>query len=103
MRQAGVSVKDSIRVSRSKGYDKYELPIAPYVKGAETAHEQQKAMVQYNPPGASRWAHSTCHNQVCCSFCGAEVAGGAGVCGRRSLRVCARVMASLRLWASSFR
>ena len=58
MRQAGVSVKDSIRVSRSKGYDKYELPIAPYVKGAETSHEQQKAMVQYNPPGASRWGHS---------------------------------------------
>lgn len=28
MCQAGVSVKDSIRVSRSKGYDKYELPIA---------------------------------------------------------------------------
>lgn len=46
MCQAGVSVKDSIRVSRSKGYDKYELPIAPYVQGPETAHAQQKAMVQ---------------------------------------------------------
>ncbi len=46
MRQAGVSVGDSIRVSRSKGYGKYELAIAPYVKGVETAHEQQKAMVQ---------------------------------------------------------
>lgn len=46
MCQAGVSVKDSIRVSRSKGYDKYELPIAPYVQGPATAHAQQKAMVQ---------------------------------------------------------
>lgn len=46
MRQAGVSVEDAIRVSRSKGHGDYQLPIAPYVKGAETAHDQQKAMVQ---------------------------------------------------------
>jgi len=46
MRQVGISVDDSIRLSRTKGYGDYELPLTSYARGSETTHQQRNAMLQ---------------------------------------------------------